>query len=80
MKLYKSYLLVVFAAFSANAQSIADDELMEKARRIHDKVITIDTHNDINVHNFTSETNYTKDLDTQVNLPKMEEGGLDVTW
>lgn len=80
MKLYKSYLLVVFAAFSANAQSTADDELMEKARRIHDKVITIDTHNDINVHNFTSETNYTKDLDTQVNLPKMEEGGLDVTW
>lgn len=80
MKLHKSYLLVVFAAFSANAQSTAHDELMEKARRIHDKVITIDTHNDINTNNFTTETNYTQDLDSQVNLPKMVEGGMDVTW
>lgn len=43
-------------------------------------MITIDTHNDIDVSNFTEDRNYTMDLDTQVNLPKMEKGGMDVTW
>ncbi|MGB5820554.1 MAG: dipeptidase [Saonia sp.] len=56
------------------------ESMEEKAKRIHDKVITLDTHNDINVKNFTDSINYTQNLDTQVNLPKMVEGGLDVTW
>ncbi len=56
------------------------ETLKEKAKRIHDKVITVDTHNDINVKNFTDSINYTQNLDTQINLPKMVEGGLDVTW
>ena len=43
-------------------------------------IITIDTHDDINVANFTDSLNYTMDTDTQVNLPKMIEGGLDVAW
>jgi membrane dipeptidase len=43
-------------------------------------IITIDTHDDINVINFTDSLNYTMNTDTQVNLPKMEEGGLDVGW
>ena len=64
---------------SLNAQS-SQEELMQKARKIHEKAITIDTHNDINVKNFSENKNYTMDLDTQVNLPKMEKGGMDVTW
>lgn len=75
----KKYLLVFFTAFAANGQTV-DEELLKEARRIHREVITIDTHNDINVNNFTPEKNYTQNLDTQVNLPKMEEGGIDVTW
>ena len=43
-------------------------------------IITIDTHDDINVSNFTDSLNYTMDTDTQVNLPKMVAGGLDVAW
>ena len=43
-------------------------------------IITIDTHDDINVENFTESLNYTMNTDTQVNLPKMIEGGLDVAW
>jgi len=43
-------------------------------------LITIDTHDDINVLNFTDSLNYTMDTDTQVNLPKMITGGLDVAW
>ncbi|MDT0641761.1 dipeptidase [Zunongwangia sp. F363] len=58
----------------------SEEEIIEKARKIHEKVITIDTHNDINIANFTNKKNYTMDLDTQVNLPKMEEGGMDVSW
>jgi membrane dipeptidase len=58
----------------------SEEALIERAHGIHDRVITLDTHNDINVSNFTEERNYTTDLGNQVNLPKMEEGGLDVTW
>ena len=43
-------------------------------------IITIDTHDDINVANFTDSLNYTMNTETQVNLPKMIEGGLDVAW
>ena len=44
------------------------------------EIITIDTHDDINVANFTDSLNYTMDTETQVNLPKMVAGGLDVAW
>ncbi len=54
--------------------------LEDRAREIHGKLITIDTHDDINVQNFTDSVNYTQRLETQVNLPKMIEGGLDVAW
>mgnify|MGYP001430986105 FL=1 len=50
------------------------------AKEIHDKIIIIDTHNDIDVMYFTDSINYTSNTDTQVNLPKMIEGGLDVSW
>lgn len=57
-----------------------EEALIERARGIHDRVITLDTHVDINADNFTEEQNYTSDLPTQVDLPTMEEGGLDVAW
>jgi membrane dipeptidase len=58
----------------------SEAELVARARGIHERVITLDTHDDIDTSNFTATTNYTMDLDTQVNLPKMVAGGLDVTW
>jgi membrane dipeptidase len=75
-------LLALQASFlftSAQTNS-AEEKLLKKARSIHEAVITIDTHNDFNVANFTPEKNYTQRLSTQVNLPKMVEGGLDVSW
>ena len=60
--------------------SESEEELIARAQGIHDRVITLDTHADINTGNFTASRNYTQDLDTQVNLPKMEAGGLDVAW
>ena len=55
-------------------------QLLQKAQMIHLKSVTLDTHDDINVKNFSDSLNYTQDTDTQVNLPKMEKGGLDVAW
>ena len=57
-----------------------DQAILERAQALHERVISIDTHVDINTNNFTSDRNYTTDLPTQVTLPKMEEGGLDVAW
>lgn len=53
---------------------------MKKARAIHDRVIKLDTHNDIDPSNFTKNCNYTMRLTTQVNLPKMNEGDMDVSF
>lgn len=57
-----------------------EDALVARAQGIHERVITLDTHVDINADNFVSGNNYTMSLDTQVTLPKMEDGGLDVAW
>lgn len=82
----KKSILLVLSLFSLGIPesygqtSINEISLEKRATDIHQRVITIDTHNDIDVSNFTAEKNYTQDLDTQVNLPKMIRGGLDVTW
>ena len=73
-------LAVGLAPASAPAQTAADAALVQKARAIHDRVIALDTHDDINPENFTRQKNYTQRLDTQVNLPKMKEGGLDASF
>ena len=54
--------------------------LLQKAQRIHLDALTIDTHDDINVANFTDSLNYSQLTDTQINIPKMQQGGLDVAW
>lgn len=54
--------------------------LVARAKAIHNRVITLDTHNDIDPRNFTTDCNYTMRLTTQVNLPKMIEGGMDVSF
>lgn len=53
---------------------------MIRGRDIHKRVITIDTHVDFSPANFTADRNYTQRLDTQLNLPKMVEGGLDAVF
>jgi membrane dipeptidase len=64
----------------APSRSGAEQALVARARGIHDRVITLDTHDDIDVDTFTASCNYTMRLTTQVNLPKMREGGLDVSF
>ena len=57
-----------------------EDQMIAKAQKIHDNVLTLDTHCDINIKNFTDSINYTQELESQITLPKMKKGGLDVAW
>ncbi len=74
------FVIVLSACGRSGTTAETEEELVERARGIHERVITLDTHNDISTSNFTEERNYTMDLSNQVNLPKMEAGGLDVAW
>ena len=59
-----------------------DPALVARARAIHDRVLAIDTHVAINPANFRTDTlNYAARLPrTQVDITKMEEGGLDAAF
>lgn len=74
-------IFIASSGVAVSAQSGTDEAaLIAKAKKIHADAITLDTHNDINTSNFTEKLNYTQDLPNQVNLPKMRQGGLDVSW
>ncbi len=72
-------LLFQITATTSPAQA-NDAALIAKAKAIHSRVIKLDTHNDIEPSNFTADCNYTMRLTTQVNIPKMVEGGMDVSF
>lgn len=78
--LFLSITLLISCGEKKNQKTEKTETLEERAQRIHDSVITIDTHDDINVQNFTDSINYIQRLETQINLPKMEEGGLDAVF
>ena len=65
---------------SLGSISAGADELVARAKKIHERVITLDTHVDISPDNFTPQTNYLTTPDTQVDLPRMEAGGLDAAF
>ena len=59
-----------------------DPALVARARGIHERVLTLDTHVDINPAVFRRDTvNYVTGVPrNQVDLPKMEAGGLDAAF
>ena len=84
-RLFSAFLTLVIvlpvSSITIGAQTSADEaNLIARARKIHADVITLDTHVDINAANFTEKANYTQELATQVDLPKMKRGGLDVAF
>lgn len=80
-RLLRWALVIVVSGFAA-APVVAqdDDALVQRARRIHDAVITIDTHDDIPGSYATAELNPCTGTRMQVDVPKMTEGGLDVAF
>jgi membrane dipeptidase len=71
---------IVLSLAAATAAPRAQQDIAARAHAIHDRVIALDTHDDIDPQTFTADCNYTMRLTTQVNLPKMKEGGLDVSF
>ena len=78
----KIFVLLTFLLFTNCVENPQQKEvaIQQRAQLIHLKTTTLDTHNDINVKNFTDSLNYSQNTDTQVNLPKMQAGALDVSW
>jgi membrane dipeptidase len=72
-------LIAIVSATLLTAQQ-DDAALIAKAKAIHSHVLKLDTHNDIEPSNFTEDCNYKMRLTTQVNIPKMVEGGMDVSF
>ncbi|MDH3445218.1 MAG: membrane dipeptidase, partial [Deltaproteobacteria bacterium] len=64
----------------AEYASGAAGDVVTKARGIHERVIVLDTHIDFLPGNLTGNANYAQRLETQFNLPKMIEGGLDAMF
>jgi membrane dipeptidase len=65
---------------SPTPPAAANDALIAKARAIHQRVLTLDTHVDINPSQFNPDdsVNFAKGVPgRQVDLPKMEAGGYD---
>lgn len=78
----RNVLLLAFAATACARPALrpvqlSDAELLDRARALHARIITIDTHDDIPLNFATAEVD-PLDADRQVNLQKMRRGGLDV--
>ena len=78
--MYPRLLPLLFLAAPLSAQT--DTTLDARARAIHDRVLTLDTHVDISPANFQlGQPNDGDSLPrTQVDLVKMERGGLDAAF
>ena len=73
-------LMLLGAATAAPAAAGGQETeaaLVARARAIHDRVLTIDTHDDIPLDFATEAADPGVRGERQVDLPKMEEGGLD---
>ena len=62
------------------AVSVADPSPIERARQVHTRVLTIDTHDDIPLDFATAAVDPGIRGDRQVDLVAMEAGGLDVAF
>ncbi len=63
---------------SGGPASTPGPDVTDRAREIHRRVITIDTHDDIPFNFATAELNPCQPTSRQVDIPKMLQGGLDV--
>jgi membrane dipeptidase len=67
-------------AGGSTPEELAETALMERARAIHARVVTIDSHVDIPLDYATFNVDPGRPGDQQVDLPKMRAGGLDAAF
>ncbi len=73
-----SLVTVMLLTACGGESQMTEEEIVATAREIHERVLTIDTHDDIPANFATAEVDPGQREGRQVTLPKMEEGGLDV--
>jgi microsomal dipeptidase-like Zn-dependent dipeptidase len=73
-------LVLACAPATDEPAQLTDEEIEAMAREIHERVITIDTHDDIPANFATAEVDPGVRDGRQVTLPKMREGGLDAAF
>jgi membrane dipeptidase len=78
MKPHIPYVLAL--AVLSSGPAAAQNDLEQRARAIHERVLTIDTHDDIPFNFGSDEVNACTELPRQVDVPKMRRGGLDVAF
>lgn len=76
----RAALLAVALGWAAGAAAQEDPALVARARLVHERAITIDTHDDISGSFGSDQVNPCQRLPRQVDLVKMKEGGLDVAF
>ncbi len=77
-----STMLFAFLFFAGCASELTEQQIIEKAAKIHDQVLTIDTHNDTPMrfgsdYNMGERHNVKDNRGGRVDFPRMKEGGLD---
>jgi membrane dipeptidase len=76
-----AFLLVLpFLAACDSGGQLSEEEILARASTVHDAAITIDTHNDILGNWGSPEINPCTGTNMRVDIPKMEAGGLDMTF
>ncbi len=65
---------------ACTTEEMTEDEILATAREIHERVLTIDTHDDIPSNFATEEVDPGVRGERKVDIPKMVEGGLDVAF
>lgn len=79
MKILKKTLLLSFILYPLSLLAADEAALVERARLIHDRVMTLDTHVDIPL-NFATSEHDPADAEAQVTLDSMAAGGLDAAF
>ena len=75
-----AFLFLAGCASGGAPAASSEEDLSARARAIHQRVIAMDTHDDIELNFATEQNNPCAPTNRQVDLPKMKEGGLDVAF
>lgn len=78
-------LLTIGCKNNSNSTAANDDELIQKALDIHNRVLTLDTHADTPIRMMQpgfnlAERHDPKETGSKVDYPRMKEGGLDAIF
>ena len=72
--------IVSFSIISCASPETTEDDILARATEIHQRLLTIDTHDDIPPNFATDEADPGAPGGRQVTLPQMRDGGLDAAF